>query len=61
MEIKDLITNSKVSNVSILLNTQEAKELIFGVQEILSRSIKGDHVHINSEDYMTEIIIAIEK
>jgi len=49
--------NRKISNISLLLTTEEAKELQHSILRLLSEN--EHHVHVSSNDYQTEISVSI--
>ena len=59
MRILDEITNKSVKNLTILLEKNEAIQLIGYLEELVFRGVPNEHHHQNNADYSKEITIAL--
>jgi Ca2+-binding EF-hand superfamily protein len=59
MRILDQDNDKKVNNILLLLTTSEAVELKDELERLLDSSQKDDHGHINDNDFVREVSLAI--
>ena len=48
-----------VNNITILLDCEEANQLLAYLEDMLQNNAKNNHYHLNNEDYSKEITIAL--
>lgn len=57
MQIKDLETNKQLHVIGLGLTPAEARELQGDLERLLTDG--GDHLHVSSADYQTELTVWI--
>ena len=59
MRMLDEATNKSISNLTLLLEKEEAVQLLGYLEELLSEEGKHAHYHLNTVDYSKELTIAL--
>ena len=59
MRILDEKTNNSISNLTILLEKDEAVQLIGYLEDLILEKTPNEHCHLNNADYSKEITIAL--
>ena len=59
MIIVDEENNKSLSNIIILLEANEVKQMIGYLEELLSSVTKNEHYHLNNDNYSKEIKVAL--
>ncbi|MBE7045425.1 MAG: hypothetical protein E7397_07825 [Ruminococcaceae bacterium] len=59
MRILDEDRDTTVDNVLILFTKEEAIQLISSLEDLIADETKGNHHHINNNDYSKELTIAL--
>ena len=59
MRILDEDRDKALKNILLLLTKQEAVQLISDLEDLVNDDTKGNHSHINNEDYSKEITRAL--
>ena len=59
MIVLDEITNNSLSNITILLQKNEAIQMIGYLEDLLSNATQNEHCHLNNDNYSKEITIAL--
>lgn len=59
MRILDEVTDEATNRLVIILTVSKAGELRDGLKSLLSRNVKGDHVHISDQEYKKEITVSL--
>lgn len=61
MRIYNLDSNTKTNNVIIYLTPDEAQEMKYALEQIISDNTKHHHKHITDNEYKREITVCIYK
>lgn len=59
MYILDEESDKKLTNVTIIFNKSELKELMGYAKQLLEETPSSDHYHLSSEDFQKEITLCI--
>jgi hypothetical protein len=59
MRILDVMSNKSIKEVTLLLEKDEAFQLIGYLKALVLEGAENDHYHLNSSDYSKEITIAL--
>ena len=59
MRILDEMTNKSTNNLTVLLEKNEAIQLIGYLEELVTNDSIAEHYHLNNADYSKEITIAL--
>jgi hypothetical protein len=61
MRIYNVDTDTKVNEIILYLTPDEAKEMKYALEQVISDSKKHHHKHISDSEYKTEITVCIYK
>ncbi|MBE7031644.1 MAG: hypothetical protein E7401_01620 [Ruminococcaceae bacterium] len=59
MRILDEDRDKALKNILLLFTKQEAEQLISDLEDLVNDDTRGNHFHINNEDYSKEITVAL--
>ncbi|MBE7034163.1 MAG: hypothetical protein E7406_08070 [Ruminococcaceae bacterium] len=59
MRILDEDRNKALNNITLLLTKEEAMQILSDLDDLVNGDTKGDHYHINNNDFSKEITVAL--